>query len=329
MVNRTIPYYCILFLSRQTLLVLERVQNSNSALDYWNKNKMSDKKQIALSIFAVAGATFLLSSLIYYLRSSSQETGTRRGAEESDPKWEPVDDDFEKIAKVAATLENLGDGERLVLYALYKQTTLGDAPANFKAKSWNILVEKAKFDSWARLRGMSSVEARRKYFFMVESLSERRFPGDETEDDYMGKGVMSQPVQDDEDPSNFDSSPSSCFLLAALQNDTETLEKLKDSVEVNYHDPSGLTALHLAADRGNDKAVRTLISLGADIDSQDDDGVSVLQAATMADQFETCQILLEAGANPDLQDSDGDCARSCAADASQRWRDLFSNYQRR
>jgi acyl-CoA-binding protein len=51
--------------------------------------------------------------------------------------------------------------QRLVLYALYKQTIDGDAPE--APSSWAQIIELAKHAVWSRYRGMSADEARKKW----------------------------------------------------------------------------------------------------------------------------------------------------------------------
>lgn len=60
----------------------------------------------------------------------------------------------------------------LKLYALYKQGTVGDVtgerPGGFD------FVGSAKYDAWAKLRGLSQEEAQREYVNLVETLKARR-----------------------------------------------------------------------------------------------------------------------------------------------------------
>lgn len=60
----------------------------------------------------------------------------------------------------------------LKLYALYKQGTVGDVtgerPGGFD------FVGSAKYDAWAKLRGLSREEAQREYVNLVETLKARR-----------------------------------------------------------------------------------------------------------------------------------------------------------
>lgn len=62
--------------------------------------------------------------------------------------------------------------ELLKLYALFKQATEGDVsgsrPTGFDLKGM------AKYDSWAKLKGMTAEEAEAAYIGLVDSLHERQ-----------------------------------------------------------------------------------------------------------------------------------------------------------
>ncbi|MDB5232236.1 MAG: acyl-CoA-binding protein [Chitinophagaceae bacterium] len=57
----------------------------------------------------------------------------------------------------------------LKLYSLYKQSTVGDAPAENPADQFDF-VAKAKFTAWEELRGMSHDEAMQQYVELIEKL---------------------------------------------------------------------------------------------------------------------------------------------------------------
>jgi diazepam-binding inhibitor (GABA receptor modulator, acyl-CoA-binding protein) len=60
------------------------------------------------------------------------------------------------------------DTEKLALYGLYKQATLGD---NKVAKPWSIQVrESAKWNAWKRHVGMSTKDAEKAYIKSVDDL---------------------------------------------------------------------------------------------------------------------------------------------------------------
>lgn len=184
----------------------------------------------------------------------------------------------------------LRSGDKLMLYAIYKQATLGDAPHKFDATaSWNVMVEKAKHDAWCRMRGMSQEEAAVHYVTAVAGLEQEC--GLENDDDQgegegdfgMGGPAVSRPVEDayHGEDSN---SPQAKFLSAASNNNVDLLQQLlreNKNISVDHADDSGQTALHMAADRGSLASVKFLLDNGANIRALDKDGISVLQVSSL------------------------------------------------
>ncbi|MDH7484781.1 MAG: acyl-CoA-binding protein [Anaerolineae bacterium] len=76
---------------------------------------------------------------------------------------------FETAAKEALELPKRPDNQTLLrLYALYKQATVGNAPAE-RPEALDF-VGRAKHDAWARLQGTTKEEAMQAYIDLVESL---------------------------------------------------------------------------------------------------------------------------------------------------------------
>eukprot|EP00461_Guttulinopsis_vulgaris_P010231 UN10305 len=71
----------------------------------------------------------------------------------------------EKAKTLPATTTN---EEKLKLYGLYKQATVGDINID---QPWAVQVEaRAKWDAWAANKGMSKEEAEQKYIAVVDEL---------------------------------------------------------------------------------------------------------------------------------------------------------------
>ena len=53
-------------------------------------------------------------------------------------------------------IKSLKNGDKLLLYALYKQIVDGNAPPKMihSRTNWNIMAEKAKYDAWTRMRAI-------------------------------------------------------------------------------------------------------------------------------------------------------------------------------
>ncbi len=60
------------------------------------------------------------------------------------------------------------DDVLLKLYALYKQATKGDVSG--KRPGFGDFVGKAKYDAWAKTKGLSKTEAMEQYIELVEKL---------------------------------------------------------------------------------------------------------------------------------------------------------------
>jgi acyl-CoA-binding protein len=248
-----------------------------------------------------------------------------------------VFDAFKEAAARIRQLESLGNGEKLVLYALYKQSTAGDSPAKFSflsGDSWNIVAEQAKYTSWSKMRGMRKHEAMGRYLTAVADIELHGGSGEE-EDEMFARGfapTMSMPAvengpgYDESKEGSGSTDPSTRLLRAASEDDVSILEEVLKSgaVTADHADETGQTALHLAADRGSFSVVSKLLDHGANPNKVDNDGISVLQAAVISGNVDTCRLLLERGADPDQADNDGDTPRSCAEDdGTTEMKDLF------
>jgi acyl-CoA-binding protein len=258
--------------------------------------------------------------------------------------------------------KRLTNGDKLILYALYKQIVDGNAPLKMmqskRINNWNYMTEKAKYDAWNRMRDIPINTAIEQYvtavtyFCSTASLQSQPVKSEmynredfEDEDDdtitshsdmdevmetMFAPAAVSRPgienggnsVDDSEQDLQSINSLDVRLLHAAGHNDIVSVQRLlirvdtddHTTIDVNYADETGQTALHLAADKGNMDIVQLLIEMGANVNACDQDGISVLQAAVIAGHVQTCQLLLQSGANPNQPDHDGDTPRSCCMD---------------
>ena len=228
---------------------------------------------------------------------------------------------------------NLKNGDKLMLYGLFKHIVSGDAPAKMSlngSRALNIVVEQAKHSAWAKMRGIPVAMAMTHYLaavqHFVEASAAASTTGGEAEESseedltgVMGPGVVSRPAIDNggiiDGDDGEDNDVQLRLLRAAGKNDLTALIELltnEPTVNVNHQDESGQTALHLAADKGSVECCIALIEAGSNVNSADHDGISVLQAAVIAGNVRVCKILLDYGADTDQADVDGDTPRSCA-----------------
>ena len=76
--------------------------------------------------------------------------------------------DFEEIAEfLKMKMNSFSDEQKLFMYGLYKQGTVGDAP---KAHNKFSLVDSYKHDAWQKNRGMLKETAQRKYVAIGKKL---------------------------------------------------------------------------------------------------------------------------------------------------------------
>lgn len=289
----------------------------------------STSKQSATVVVAAATASAIAAACCYYFiyrkeqaSSNSKKIVTTTPQRIDSPNRDTIDKDtwksFEQAAHRVRSIRHLENGDKLILYGLFKQTVAGDAPdrLSHNLTAFNIMAEQAKFAAWNDLRGMEPIVALKHYVAAVKEFSNDSPTEDmsDTSDEYgVGAGFasVSRPV-DLQDTYVSDGTLESRLLENA--NDLQTLRTIlsNNNVNVRYTDDSGQTALHMAADAGNLECVELLVSSGCDINAADQDGISVLHAAVIAGHEKTVEFLLSNGADPDQADMDGDTPRSCA-----------------
>lgn len=78
---------------------------------------------------------------------------------------------FEDAAQAAQSLATRPDNDTLLqLYALYKQATGGDATG--KRPGMLDMIGRAKYDAWAKVKGMHRDDAMQAYIDLVDTLKQ-------------------------------------------------------------------------------------------------------------------------------------------------------------
>lgn len=86
----------------------------------------------------------------------------------------------------------------------------------------------------------------------------------------------------------------------------------KQSIDSNYRDEEGLTALMRAADRNATDAIQVLLRAGADVNAADSEGQTALHYAALCNHAEAAGMLAAAGANQNVTDETGQTPRDMA-----------------
>ena len=231
-------------------------------------------------------------------------------------------------------LFNLAHGDKLLLYGLYKQATVGDVRKDQEPSKFDVIGH-AKYEAWLKFKGMPVEAAMRSYIQVVMEFrsADTSIMEYETEELDMFNAMGNKPstlMMENEYEDSTAVVVTPLLLQAAqsgdLQQVKEALLLKRDESTVNTRDDSGQTALHFAADRGYSDIVVELLNAGADPNATDLEGIGVLQAAVIAGHAKVASILLERGADPQQPDMDGDTPLSCAQDdGSEEMKLLFAS----
>ena len=260
--------------------------------------------------------------------------------------YDDDDDDldaaFDRAAKtVASTNRKLTNDQKLRVYALFKQSTVGANDAR-KPRLLEGMAKHAKWSAWNELGDLARDDAKAAYIDLVTQLcgNGRNERGNESDDVFedadedggddggLGGPVFSKPqmpfdldnqsrgaeggAEGGAEPIGGSMDP---MLEACRRGDVAALQRAASfgPLDLSRKDECGRTALHWAADGGHVDVAIALIKMGAHVDAVDDDGQTALHYAATCERAETCRLLLESGADPDLPDADGDTPSALGA----------------
>ncbi|CDH53897.1 acyl--binding domain-containing protein 6 [Lichtheimia corymbifera JMRC:FSU:9682] len=224
---------------------------------------------------------------------------------------------FEAASNYLSTHDiKLSDDEKLKLYGLYKQTTIGDC--NTAKPNLFQFVARAKWDAWNALKGMTKDEAAESYVQRVEELHvgwSRQGEYDvqdqaSSEDDQkqgMGNAVSTLCYDDGQ---GTEEKREQGFFDYVYENDIDNVRKYitVHHEDVNQRDDQGLSALHHACDRGYTEMIDLLLELDADVNIKSDEGETPMHYACMSEQLEVAKKLMKYGCDTSIKDDAGSTA---------------------
>lgn len=210
-----------------------------------------------------------------------------------------VEHTFLECAERIRNVTSLSDGDKLFLYALYKQATMGDAPSQFNIgsmsnSSWNVVAAQAKYLSWRKIRGMPRSAAYFQYIATAQIHIEQQDDLYEMEDQTDCADNRTTPTttttKQQQGHSSFggmtvsvsryagstsedwlagkddnDGDIHAALLRASAANHVAKVRQLVTSqgsqLDLNHKDAVGQTALHMAADHGSIGVIALLLDL--------------------------------------------------------------------
>ena len=257
-----------------------------------------------------------------YLRGSGgahKQDDSVRTTDDVDVRVEKA---FASAAERAMGLPQLSTAVRLNLYALYKQSTVGDAPS---APSSSVLdaAGRIKWQCWSKLSGTPRETAMVRYTDAVREAEDPTGSGGGDTDDLLD-GV---PLAELEEAFAGFAGPRAMSSLAGVEPDEADLPDeiglhaaarrgdsagcqalLASGADVDVLDEDRHTALHWACDQGHAGVARLLLSEGADADAQNCDGSTPLHMAVTCEHLDVAKLLLACGASSTVCDDDGSTA---------------------
>ncbi|ETV97080.1 hypothetical protein H310_09901 [Aphanomyces invadans] len=226
--------------------------------------------------------------------------------------------------------QSISNEEKLVLYAFFKQATMGDCIDS--KPSIVDFVAKAKWDAWQGLAGMTAIEAKKRYLEVVSSIYPNYSYGAQL------PSKCTSEVSDSESDGGGDMSLTPLMSQVIVDKTTKEwqveenafhfaktgqLDALQDIVAnssddvINQKDDEGRTMLHWAVDRNQPNVVAALLAQHANVRATDNDGMTPLHYAVSCEYVELIDLLLQHGADPQQPDADGETPFASATKCMQ------------
>ena len=248
----------------------------------------------------------------------------KKGEETKRKMTEQVDETLQKefeeaVARIGGGSGGASDADKLALYGLYKQATVGPC-GTARPRGLFDFVGKAKWDAWHALGAMPRADAMRDYITRADALVPRKKDGAKAEEEPSKKKgehwvVFSQNVlgAEDEDAASAEGAEDegAAELWAAVAaGDEARVLSLLGAWRGDADGPrraDGATVLMTACDRGQGALVTALLErgVGGRVGARDREGSTALHVAYAVDEPDIVACLLAHGADPTVRDNDG------------------------
>ncbi|ORX88034.1 ankyrin [Anaeromyces robustus] len=223
----------------------------------------------------------------------------------------------------------------LKFYGYYKIITIGNCET--KRPGVFDFVNRAKWDSWNSMNGMTKEEAMQKYIDLViektgwdinKTYEISAKDSSELKNEVtMGNAVSTLQVEMGNGDSIEDNTNNEIFFLSSEGNIDKVKELIIQQPELmNKKDDNGLSLLHWACDRGQMKMVQWLIEKDININEKDNDGETPLGYSILCEYYDIAKFLIEKGADVTLTNNDGENPLSDVG--NEEFNEWFKNFQK-
>jgi acyl-CoA-binding protein len=207
----------------------------------------------------------------------------------------------------------------LKFYGLYKQALFGsNDPAKNPKPSFFRLNDRAKWEAWNSLSGISQESAKNEYLNVLTRLrSDWYDPSSEENNDKskqsFGVSVSRMRTGDDDLLDDADKTIEDFVREGNVGKFKELLSSIDDLNEID--EESGLALIHWACDRGNESILELILSQpGINIDLKDNESQTALHYAASCGHKNCMKLLLQNGADRNILDDDGNSCLDVAFD---------------
>ena len=163
--------------------------------------KMSRQASQRTILIAAAGAS-IVGLTAYWLTRRQRKSNKKKRTLEIKISDEELLQLFQKATETSRTLTNLAHGDKLLLYGLYKQATVGDVSEEQEPSKFDVIGH-AKYEGWLKFKGMPVEAAMRSYIQVVLEFSSATSMEYETEELDMFNAMGNKPstliMEDDDD----------------------------------------------------------------------------------------------------------------------------------